>query len=112
MSLYPAPEFLLSYLPAQGVPYNYVVGHDNSTRLVHAPEGSKEAVRRMTLAAKRIVAEEDFVNFNEVLAVGLTVTWALCLPGSPWLSLWLLRVNKDERLCPVPALSLSMLFFD
>ncbi|CAF9907780.1 MAG: hypothetical protein ALECFALPRED_003886 [Alectoria fallacina] len=53
-----------------GMPYNYVVGHDNSTSLADAPEGIKEAVRRMTWAAKRAVVDEDFVAFNEVLAIG------------------------------------------
>ena len=52
------------------MPYNYVVGHDNSTSLADAPEAIKEAVRRMTWAAKRIVPGGDFVDFNEVLAVG------------------------------------------
>lgn len=60
-----------SYLHlSQGMPYNYVVGHDNSTSLADAPGGIKEAVRRMTWAAKRVVAHEEFVNFNEVLAIG------------------------------------------
>ena len=52
------------------MPYNYVVGHDNSTKLEDAPEPIKEAVHRMTWAAKRIVPEEDFVAFNELLAIG------------------------------------------
>ena len=71
VSRYLASWSLLSYLHlAQGMPYNYVVGHDNSTSLADAPEGIKEAVRRMTWAAKRAVADEDFVAFNEVLAIG------------------------------------------
>lgn len=52
------------------MPYNYVVGHDNSTSLANAPEAIKEAVRRMTWAAKRIVPDKEFVNFNELLAIG------------------------------------------
>lgn len=67
----PAFRSLLSCLHlAQGLPYDYVVGHDNSTSLADAPEAIKEAVRRMTWAAKRIVPGGDFLNFNEVLAVG------------------------------------------
>ncbi len=70
-----ASKFLLSYLRlAQGMPYNYVVGHDNSTSLADAPEAIKEAVRRMTWAAKRIVPDEDFVDFNELLAIGYLET--------------------------------------
>lgn len=57
-----------------GMPYNYVVGHDNSTSLADAPEGIKEAVRRMTWAAKRAVSGDDFVDFNEVLAIGYLET--------------------------------------
>ena len=56
------------------MPYNYVVGHDNSTSLAQAPQAIKEAVRRMTWAAKRIVAEEDFMSFNELLAIGYLET--------------------------------------
>ena len=56
------------------MPYDYVVGHDNSTSLADAPAGIKEAVRRMTWAAKRTVTDEDFVNFNEVLAIGYLET--------------------------------------
>lgn len=52
------------------MPYNYVVGHDNSTSMADAPVGIKEAVRRMTWAAKRNIADSDFINFNEVLAIG------------------------------------------
>ena len=52
------------------MPYNYVVGHDNSTSLADAPEGIKEAVRRMTWASKRVVPRQDFVAFNELLAIG------------------------------------------
>ena len=56
------------------MPYDYVVGHDNSTSLADAPEGIKEAVRRMTWAAKRTVPVEDFVDFNEVLVIGYLET--------------------------------------
>ena len=52
------------------MPYNYVVGHDNSTSLADAPAGIKEAIRRMTWAAKRNIADTDFIDFNEVLAIG------------------------------------------
>ena len=52
------------------MPYNYVVGHDNSTSLAEAPKAIKEAVRRMTWAAKRIVPDKEFVGFNELLAIG------------------------------------------
>ena len=52
------------------MPYNYVVGHDNSTRLADSPSPIKEAMRRMTWAAKRIVLDGDFIAFNELLAVG------------------------------------------
>ena len=75
VSLYFPCDFLLPYLhPAQGMPYDYVVGHDNSTSLADAPEGIKEAVRRMTWAAKRTVPVEDFVDFNEVLVIGYLET--------------------------------------
>lgn len=50
------------------------MGHDNSTRLADAHPGIKEAVRRMTWAAKRTVADQDFKNFNEVLAIGYLET--------------------------------------
>ena len=52
------------------MPYNYIVGHDNSTHLADAPPPIKEAMRRMTWAAKRVVPDEDFVAFNELLAIG------------------------------------------
>ena len=52
------------------MPYNYVVGHDNSTKLSDAPKAITEAVRRMTWAAKRIVSEDEFIAFNELLAIG------------------------------------------
>ena len=76
-------EFLLSDLTlAQGLPYNYVVGHDNSTSLADAPEAITQAVRRMTWAAKRIVPDEDFVGFNELLAIGYleTMKMNVCAP--------------------------------
>ena len=56
------------------MPYNYVVGHDNSTSLADAPEGIKEAMRRMTWASKRVVPRQDFVAFNELLAIGYLET--------------------------------------
>ena len=56
------------------MPYNYVVGHDNSTSLADAPEPIKEAVRRMTWAAKRVVPDKQFVAFNELLAIGYLET--------------------------------------
>ena len=54
----------------QGLPYNYIVGHDNSTNLADSPEAIKEAVRRMTWAAKRTVPHGEFLDFNELLAIG------------------------------------------
>ena len=64
-------KILLLYLRlAQGMPYNYVVGHDNSTSLADAPPPIKEAMRRMTWAAKRVVPDKDFIAFNELLAIG------------------------------------------
>ena len=74
---------LLVYLHlAQGMPYNYVVGHDNSTSLADAPEGIKEAMRRMTWASKRVVPRQDFVAFNELLAIGYleTMRMNVCTP--------------------------------
>ena len=71
VSCYLVYDILLLYLHlSQGLPYNYVVGHDNSTSLADAPAGIKEAVRRMTWAAKRNIPDTDFINFNEVLAIG------------------------------------------
>ena len=75
VSLYLALRVLQLYLHSvQGMPYNYVVGHDNSTSLADAPEVIKEAVRRMTWAAKRAVSDDEFVDFNEVLAIGYLET--------------------------------------
>ena len=76
-------QVLLIYLHlSQGLPYNYVVGHDNSTSLADAPEGIKEAVRRMTWASKRVVPRQDFVAFNELLAIGYleTMRMNVCTP--------------------------------
>ena len=56
------------------MPYNYVVGHDNSTSLADAPEAIKEAMCRMTWAAKRIVPDKEFIDFNELLAIGYLET--------------------------------------
>ena len=64
------------------MPYNYIVGHDNSTSLADAPEGIKEALRRMTWASKRVVPRQDFVGFNELLAIGYleTMRMNVCAP--------------------------------
>ena len=66
--LYPFP--LRSQIP-QGLPYDYVVSHeDNSTPFHAAPTQIREVLRRVTWAAQHIVGEQDTNPFNEVLAVG------------------------------------------
>ena len=57
---------------SQGLPYDYIVGHeDNSTPFHAAPTQIREVLRRVTWAAQHIVGEQDIINaFNELLAVG------------------------------------------
>ena len=55
----------------QGLPYDYIVSHeDDSTPFYAAPTQIREVLRRVTWAAQHIVDEQDINPFNEVLAVG------------------------------------------
>ena len=64
------PHTLRSQIP-QGLPYDYIVSHeDNSTPFHAAPTQIREVLRRVTWAARHVVGEQDINPFNEVLAVG------------------------------------------
>lgn len=55
----------------QGLPYDYIVSHeDDSTPFHAAPTQIREVLRRVTWAARHVLGEQDTNSFNEVLAVG------------------------------------------
>lgn len=64
------PDMVRSQIP-QGLPYDYIVSHeDDSTPFHAAPTQIREVLRRVTWAAQHIVGKDDINPFNEVLAVG------------------------------------------
>lgn len=55
----------------QGLPYDYIVNHEDISTPFHAaPTQIREVLRRVTWAVQHIVGEQDTNPFNEVLAVG------------------------------------------
>jgi hypothetical protein len=59
----------LSLTVLQGVPYDYIVGQEN-TALQHAPAVIQKALGRMIWAGRHHAKDTDFVPYNEVLALG------------------------------------------